>query len=117
MGLEADAVEKISSALAQEISAVKISAAKEKALSDFKAKNFTAVSALLDMNRVSVSEDGSVTGISEQLKALKADESTHFLFESEAAVKGALPGEKGEGDAKINLDSMSYEQLCEHFSE
>ena len=116
MGLDAESANKILEAFSSEISNIKISAAKEKALELSKAKNQKAVSALLDMDKVEISDDGSIIGLSEQISALKNAEATQFLFETDAHVKGALPGEKGD-TAAVNLDNMSYEQLCEHFSE
>ena len=124
LGLETDIIDKILEvntgdiiSIQNEFSKFKVSSAVDRALEQSKAKNLKAVSALLDMDKVVASEDG-VHGIMEQIKALKTADDTKFLFENETSVKGALPGEKGVDDIKsLNLDSMSYEQLCEHFSD
>ena len=55
------------------------------ALKDAKARNATAVMGLLDQNKITVGEDGTVVGIKEQIEALKADENTSFLFQDEQA--------------------------------
>ena len=44
------------------------------------AKNDKAVKALIDLEKVSLDATGKVIGLSEQLDALKEDESTSFLF-------------------------------------
>jgi len=117
IGLEAEVIDKILEAGNNELSKFKLNSAVERALELSRAKNFKAVSALLDMDKITLSEDGSVMGLKEQIDALKGDEGTGFLFDNDMAVKGALPGEKGVDDTKASdLDSMSYEQLCEHFN-
>jgi len=124
LGLEAKIVDKVLEIVGSEVANIenefskfKLNSAVNRSLEASKAKNSKAASALLDMEKIVLSEDGSITGLSEQIEMLKADEATKFLFDSESAVKGALPGEKGLDDTKgLNLDSMSYEQLCEHFS-
>ena len=117
LGVSEDASAKILEAYSTGISKFKLDTLLERSLESSKAKNFKAVTALLDMDKVKLSEDGNITGLTEQISALKAADTTSFLFESEKEIKGAMPGEKGvSGAADINLDNMSYEQLCEHFN-
>lgn len=53
----------------------------EGALRDAKAKNIKTVLPLIDTDKVSVNKDGSLTGLSEQIDAVKKDNS--FLFDAE----------------------------------
>jgi|GEM_PF-952769 len=69
----------------------------EKALSNAKAKNATAVKALLNLKDAKIGEDGSVEGLAEQIEKLTGAEETKFLFAAEqkpapAAFKGFQPG-------------------------
>lgn len=83
-----------------EIKALKISAAVDAALSASKAKNNTAVKALLaDLDKAELLEDGTVKGLSDQIKKLKESEDTKFLFAEDkpAGFKGMKPGEAKDG--------------------
>lgn len=53
----------------------------EGALRDAKAKNIKTVLPLIDTDKVSVNKDGSLTGLSEQIDAVKKDNS--YLFDAE----------------------------------
>ena len=61
----------------------------DKALSTAKARNAKAVKALLDTSKITYGEDGSVTGLDEQIKALK--ESDSYLFEEEQKAQEPAP--------------------------
>lgn len=97
----------------------KISYAVEKALTAAKAKNVTAAKAMLkDLDKAEFSEDGSIKGLSEQIKALQKDEATKFLFEEEKPQKpkmtGASPAdpddEKPSGVTKEQFAKMGYKE-------
>ena len=62
-----------------EITGMRKSSAIEKALSEAKAREAKAVMPYLDQAKILVNDDGSVTGLKEQLEAVKKDHS--FLFE------------------------------------
>ena len=71
------------------------------ALRDAKAKNVKAVLALVDMTKVKMDGD-TVTGLADQIEALKKNEDTAFLFESGEGGKpnfagGFKPGAGSEG--------------------
>ena len=104
-----------------EVKQLKIDAAIDAALSGAKAKNATAVKALLkDMDKAELQEDGTIKGLAEQIAALqKSDE---YLFEakdSKKQMKGAKPGEAGkeDGDDKVDLSKMSYDELAAYLAE
>lgn len=69
----------------------------EGSVRDAKAKNVKAVMALLDMGKITY-ENGELSGISEQLDALKSGEDSSFLFgESQGAPSGMTPGNPPSG--------------------
>lgn len=98
--------------------AIKLDAAVEKALTSAKAKNLTAVKALLeDLDKAELSSDGTVKGLEEQIKKLQKADDTKFLFEEEEkpkapVIKGAKPGESRDGlpnsITKEEFNKMSY---------
>ncbi len=103
---------------ADEVKNLKKDFALEKALSNAKAKNTTAVKALLDLTKLELSEDGkTIKGLEEQLKGLTDADDTKFLFDLEPKkqeIKGATPGEASVAtpDAKVDPSKMSYSELC-----
>jgi len=64
---------------AAKLSALKFDHALEGALAGAKAKSLKAVSALLDRSALSLGEDGSIVGLSDQLAKIKTE--NDFLFE------------------------------------
>lgn len=69
----------------------------EGSVRDAKAKNVKAVVALLDMDKITY-ENGELSGISEQLDALKSGEDSSFLFgESQGAPSGMSPNNPPSG--------------------
>jgi hypothetical protein len=73
--------EKAKADAAAEVARLKFDHALDGALVGAKAKNVTAVKALLKTDDLKLSEDGTIKGLNDQLKALK--ESNAFLFEAE----------------------------------
>lgn len=102
-----------------EIRQLKVNAAVDAALTAAKAKNLTAVKALLkDMDKAELAEDGTVKGLAEQIKALQGAENSKFMFDSpvekKPAIRGVKIGESGndDNDPPADLSKMSYEQLA-----
>ena len=91
--------------LAAENKRIRINAAVERELTAAKAKNLTAVKALLkDIDKAELLEDGTVKGLSDQIKLLKGSDDSKFLFSEETAGKltGVTPADgsdKGLGTA------------------
>ena len=107
---------------AAEIKQLKIDAAIESALTSAKAKNNTAVKALLkDLDKAEIGEDGTIKGLAEQLEALQKSDA--YLFDAKEAkktkVKGAEPGESGndEGDKGVDTSKMTYSELAAYMAE
>ena len=107
---------------AAEIKQLKIDAAIESALTGAKAKNNTAVKALLkDLDKAELADDGTIKGLAEQIEALQKSDS--YLFEAKETkktkVKGAEPGESGneEGDKGVDTSKMTYSELAAYMAE
>lgn len=105
-----------------EILKLKIDAAVDVALGDAKAKNKTAVKALLkDLDKAEFAEDGTIKGLAEQISALQKSDS--YLFETKntrkTKVKGAKPGETGDedGDYDVDTSKMTYSELVAYMAE
>lgn len=85
---------------ANEIKALKISNAVDVALTNAKAKNNTAVKALLAdfIGKAELAEDGTVKGLDDEVKNLVESKDTAFLFDTAAGTKfkGAKAAEKGD---------------------
>lgn len=64
----------------KELTALKIENAIENYLLKNKAKNNKAVRALLDMEKISISDTGEVIGLNDQITSLVSNEDTKFLF-------------------------------------
>lgn len=94
---------------AAEIRQLKLDNAIESALSGAKAKNATAVKALLkDLDKAEIGEDGTVKGLAEQIEALQKSDA--YLFEakeSKGKMKGATPGESRDTDTGITKEQFN----------
>lgn len=85
---------------AAELKALKIANAVDMALTSAKAKNNTAVKALLVdfISKADLAEDGTVKGLDDEVKKLIEGKDTAFLFDKapEKKFKGAKAAEKGD---------------------
>ncbi len=91
-----------------EITALKIDNAVNAALISAGAKNKKAVRALLETKDFMLDENGDVSGLEEQIKALK--ESDGYMFESAPKLKGVVPGESKDGLPGKSFDEMTYSE-------
>lgn len=85
---------------AAELKALKIGNAVELALTGAKAKNTTAVKALLAdfIAKAELAEDGTVKGLDDEIKKLVEGKDTAFLFDKTGTkFKGVKSAEKGDG--------------------
>ena len=105
---------------ANEIKALKISNAVDVALTNAKAKNNTAVKALLAafLEKAELADDGTVKGLDDEIKKLVDGQDTAFLFDTKAPdkkFKGAKPGEKSDTPpAGDDPSKMTYDELCQY---
>lgn len=73
------------------------------ALTGAKARNVKAVRALLETEKLKLNKDGSLTGLSEQLDALKKDNA--YLFEDEKQDAPTFLGGAGAGNSGVSDDN------------
>lgn len=103
-----------------EIHALKVDNAVNAALLSEKALNVKAVKALLNLDKAELDEDGTVKGLADQIKTLKAADDSKFLFgSSNPALKGAKAGESGDDDGNHQVDTskMTYSELAAYMAE
>jgi len=91
----------------------------EKGITAANGKNAKAIRALLDESKITLNEDGTTTGLVEQLDALaKAEDSSMLFGSSVPAVKGMTPGKGKDGAGNdVDFSKMSYEQLSNYLAE
>lgn len=93
----------------ENIKNMKIDTAITKALSKSGAMNETILTGLLDRTKIAIGEDNNITGIQEQIVALK--ESDPYLFKQDS-IKGVVPGDATpkthDGITKEQFNKMSY---------
>jgi len=105
---------------AAELKNLKIGNAVELALTGAKAKNNTAVKALMAefLSKAELADDGTVKGLGDEIKKLVDDQGTAFLFDTKTPdkkFKGAKPGEKSDTPpAGEDLSKMTYDELCQY---
>ena len=107
---------------AAEIRQLKLNNAIDSALSGAKAKNATAVKALLkDLDKAEIGEDGTVKGLAEQIEALQKSDA--YLFEakeSKPKMKGVSVGQSSDNDTGITKEQfnrMSYKDRMNLYNE
>lgn len=93
---------------------LKLSTAIKLALGD-SAQDADLVAGLFDKSKLIMSDDGKITGLDEQMKALKKEK--EFLFKEEKApqpqIKGGKPAEgKGTPPADKKPSEMTYSEMC-----
>ena len=96
-----------------EMKKLKLDNAIELALSVSGARNTKAVKSLLNSEKLKLGEDGKVTGLDEQINAIKTSDSYMFKDSKQTEFKGLQPGASGvENPSALTPDKMSYDQLC-----
>lgn len=104
-----------------ELTGIRINTAVEAALTKARAKNLTAVKALLAefLSDAKLAEDGTVKGLQREIDDLVKGESTAFLFESsqpkQPDIVGMQPGSPGGNPPPAGAkkpEEMSYAELC-----
>lgn len=101
-----------------ELNQLKLDNAIDAALTAAGAKNRRAVKSLLDVAKVKFGEDGKLTGLEEQIKAVQKSDA--YMFEAKEQAnqnfKGFQPGASGDTKPSIKVDmaKMSYEELANY---
>ncbi|WP_373880038.1 phage scaffolding protein [Levilactobacillus brevis] len=83
--------------LSAQLKQTKLTGALNTALSGAKARNPKTVEALLDMNKIQLEEDGKLTGLDDQLAAIKKD--NEYLFDEGANTNYEPGGGNGSNDS------------------
>jgi len=103
---------------AKEINDLKIDSAVSAAIQAARGKNAKAIKALLDMEKITITDDGTVQGIDEQIKALGTADDSKFLFDDgKPKLKGLEPTEGADGIPGAEKDKMSYSELVAFLKE
>lgn len=102
----------------QQIREIKLKSGVEKALNSAGAINQKVVIPLLKefLDKAEIDEKGNVNGLEEQIKQIKDNADTSFLFkELENTIQGKVPCESLDTPINANPDfkNMTYEQICE----
>lgn len=87
----------------------------EGALRDAKAKNIKTVLPLIDTEKVSVNDDGSLNGLSEQLDAVKKDNS--FLFEADQSKPNVTLSNKFSNSDNNNSGDGLVDRIAQRMQE
>lgn len=89
----------------KQLEALRYEHALEGALTSAKARNVKAVKALLEADKIKLNKDGSFSGLSEQLDALKKDNGYLFEEEKPTEPKPSFLGGTGGGNPPTNDDN------------
>lgn len=106
----------------KEVKELKIANAVDMALTNAKAKNKIAVKALLkDLDKAEILEDGTIKGLSDQIKTLAEAEDSKFLFETETTptFTGATPAPSSNKaiTGQIDTSKMTYSEMVKYLAE
>ena len=105
---------------AKEIKQLKLDSAIDNALTASKAKNNTALRALLkDIDKMELGDDGVVKGLKEQIEALQKSDS--YLFDTTTAssqpkMKGAKVGASDVTSTGVDTSKMTYSELASYMA-
>lgn len=91
---------------AEEIAQMKLDSAIDRALSGAKARNNTAVKALLDMEKIKLADDGKLSGFDEQIESLRKDSGYMFETVQQPSFTGFQPG-SGKTPETVKADYES----------
>lgn len=97
-----------------ELAGLRLDNAVDTALTAAGSKNNKAVKALLDLSKVKQGEDGTVTGLDDQLKAVQKSDAYLFNTKQQNNFRGFNPGASGDNKpgTKVDMSKMTYEELA-----
>lgn len=117
-----DDIEALKESHKKEVDGIRVSAAITKALSEAKAKYPELMESKFDKDKLKITEDGKVEGVSEQLKEIR--EAYKDMFDEKPAVSGKNPNNPAStvsGNATFdaivkNADTMTAEEVASQFA-
>lgn len=105
----------------KELARLRLDNAIETALSAEKVKNHKALRALLDLEKIGLDDSGNLSGLSEQLEAVR--KSDGYLFDQKEndkiVFRGFQPAASGDvkPDGKTDLSSMTYSEMTAYLEQ
>ena len=97
-----------------EITQLRLDNAVEAAILAAGAKNVKAVRALMDIDKLRLEKDGTVTGLSDQIKAIQKSDAYMFAEkQQQQQFTGFQPGASGDvkPDGKVDVSKMTYSEM------
>lgn len=96
-----------------EISQLRLDNAVEAAILAAGGKNVKAVRALLDADKLRLEKDGTVTGLSDQIKAIQKSDAYMFAEKQQQQFRGFQPGASGDvkPDGNVDVSKMTYSEM------
>lgn len=96
-----------------EITQLRLDNAVEAALLTAVAKNVKAVRALMDADKLKLEKDGTVSGLSEQIKAIQKSDDYLFAGKQQQQFRGFQPGASGDvkPDGNVDVSKMTYSEM------
>lgn len=96
-----------------EITQLRLDNAVEAALLTAGAKNVKAVRALMDADKLKLEKNGTVSGLSEQIKAIQKSDDYLFAGKQQQQFRGFQPGASGDvkPDGNVDVSKMTYSEM------
>ena len=96
-----------------EIAQLRLDNAVEAAILAAGAKNVKAVRALMDADKLRLEKDGTVTGLSDQIKAIQKSDAYMFAEKQQQQFRGFQPGASGDvkPDGNVDVSKMTYSEM------
>lgn len=101
----------------KQMAALKLDFAVESALCAAGAKNNKAVRGLLNLEGITLGEDGKAVGLAEQLAAVRSSDGYLFSEPEKPVFRGYRPADSADGVPSVDANNMSYSQLSAYMGE
>ena len=108
-----DKIEELTKAHNDQITQMTIDNTIENALIKANAKTNKAVKALIDMESITIDENGNVIGLEKQIEDIKNSDDTAYLFGDNSGFRGVTVGISE--DEELSVEDMNYSQLCAYY--
>ncbi len=106
-------IEKQTAAHKNELGRLKLDSAVSSALAMAGAKNLTAAKSLINFSNISMAQDGSYSGINEQISSVKASDPYLFNDSGFQGFVGLSPAQSSDGiPDSPDISSMNYSELA-----
>ena len=101
-----------------EMAQIKLDNAIDTALTAAGAKNIKAVKPFIDTTKIKLGDDGNLTGLDEQLKAVQKSDAYLFAEKQQPHFKGFQPGASGDmkPGTEVDTSKMTYSELAAYMA-